>query len=186
MQPTAHGQTAPGSVLQVASALCHGSVGMVLEGSYRGQHAVIKMYGPDSHGLASYRRELHAYKAVLEPLQGRVVPRLLGAGHLTAGVWFIAITYVRGRPLSDMDHIPPAVAHAAMQALQHVHTASESFVQGDIRLANIMHMAPGQGDADASAAQCMVIDFGLSNAAATKAEQGAEQKALRCLLEQHM
>lgn len=127
--------------------------------------------------MAAYWRELHAYSHVLRPLQGQVVPRLLSAGHIVAGVCFIAISYIPGQPLSDMGHISPTVADAAVRALQHVHTASERFVRadGDIQLHNVMHMAPVTGQVHTST-ECMIIDFGQSYKAAAKAAVSRVQR----------
>eukprot|EP00877_Chromochloris_zofingiensis_P000313 jgi/Chrzof1/10282/Cz04g35160.t1 len=46
-----------------------GSAGLVSPGVCNGKAAVIKMYGPDRPGRATYRRELHVYKQLAEQLQ---------------------------------------------------------------------------------------------------------------------
>ncbi len=49
----------------------------------------VKLYGPDSDALSTYANELHMYSA-MAAVQGNLLPVLLGAGHLAAGVHFKA------------------------------------------------------------------------------------------------
>lgn len=53
-------------------------------------------------------------------MQGSVLPVLLGVGRLPEGFGFIAVTWIRGTPLSKLPVITPAVAAAAEVALAQV------------------------------------------------------------------
>ena len=157
-------------------------------GKYGGAPAVVKLFGPDCGGLAAYDRELQVYHK-LETLQGQVVPCLLGAGHLTAGVRYLAVARVEGPPLSGLPQIGPAVAAAAVCALGHLHSSHVGFLHGDIRLQNVMLArgctavgAGGAGSADDTDVRCMFIDFGQSQLGGSIAEQHKEVKLLKHLM----
>lgn len=53
-------------------------------------------------------------------MQGNVLPLVLGVGRLPDGFGFIAVTWIRGTPLSKLPVITPAVAAAAKAALVQV------------------------------------------------------------------
>ncbi|PNH05089.1 hypothetical protein TSOC_008675 [Tetrabaena socialis] len=162
--------------LQLSGQLSTGSEGAVLHGVCRGMAAVVKLLGPDNRGLAAYGREVQAYRA-LEPLQGKAVPVLLAAGHLAAGVHFLATGLVQGTPLSSLVPVPDAVARAAMRALERVHGTSPGFLHGDIRLQNIL-LAAG---ADEDTPTCVVLDFGRSRLGGNTQQQEFERAQLRAL-----
>ena len=167
-------------MLQLHYKLCSGSTGSVVRGRYGADEAVVKLLGPDRHGLLDYEREVRAY-TMLAGLQGDVVPLLLGAGRLAAGVHFVATQLVVGEPLSSLPNVPPTVAAAAVSALTRVHEAHASFMHGDIRLHNIMLVDDTAGN-DTAAARCMVIDFGRSCFDGTPSSQAKELKQLKRLL----
>ena len=157
-------------------------------GEYGGAPAVVKLFGPDRGGLAAYDRELKVYQK-LEALQGQVVPCLLGAGYLTAGVHYLAVARIEGPPLSGLPHISTAVADAAACALGRLHSSQAGFLHGDIRLQNVMLArgctavgAGGAGNADDTDVRCMFIDFGRSQLGGSMAEQHKEVKLLKHLM----
>lgn len=165
--------------VQLHGELCTGSAGLVTHGLCNGKPAVIKMYGPDDPGLATYRQELHVYKQ-LAVVQGRLVPELLGYGHLKAGVYFLATQYIQSEPLSAMANITPAIAKAALHALQQLQHARPGFLHGDIRLANVLLVGSAAGgDVDM---KCMMIDFGQSKLNATRKDMQRELKQLKQVL----
>lgn len=57
---------------------------------------------------------------VLRPLQGTVLPRMFGVGRLESGYGFLAMSVIRGTPLSRLSEITPAVVAAAEAALAQV------------------------------------------------------------------
>ena len=165
--------------------LCDGSAGAVVLGAYGGAPAVVKLLGPDDYGLAQYEAELHMYH-LLEPLQGQVVPRLLGAGYLDFGVHFLATSTIDGTPLSSLPHVTDAVASGALLALQRIRDVLPGFLHGDIRLENVLVLSThggeggGGGDGEADAA-CMFVDFACSQVGGSMAEQREEEKRLKRL-----
>jgi hypothetical protein len=172
--------------LELGRQLCEGSNGMVVEGKCDGTPAVIKLLGPDRHGLAAFQRELHAYSQ-LQAVQGSAVPRLLAAGRLPGGVHFIASQLIKGQPLAALPSITVPVAAAASRALASVHTACPSLCHGDVRLENVMLLAEQQGHSSSSSSSiqpsCVVIDFGQSWFGASAAHQLQEREWLQRLLQ---
>ncbi|KIZ06332.1 hypothetical protein MNEG_1630 [Monoraphidium neglectum] len=169
-----------------------GCSGLVVEGTYAGQPAIIKLYGPDDEGLDVCQQEVAAYGA-LAAVQGRLVPRLLGTGHAKDGVWFVALEALPGVPLSRLMPLPATVAAAALAALRELHNAVQGFVHGDIRLANILFVEGG-GDAGGrggdgrpdgapkAGGRCVIVDLGMARLGAAVEEVQAEQRLLERLL----
>jgi tRNA A-37 threonylcarbamoyl transferase component Bud32 len=166
-------------MLQLHYKLCSGSAGAVVCGAYGADPAVVKLLGPDTHGLAEFRREVQAY-TVLQKLQGNVVPHLLSVGRLVAGVHFIATRLIPGTPLSSLPTVPAPVADAAVHALSRAHEAHTGFIHGDIRLQNIMLVDSASGSD--TTVRCMVIDFGRSRLDGTPSDKVKEVKKLKRML----
>ena len=115
-----------------------------LWGRTGGAPAVVKLLGPDDYGLAQYEAELRMYR-LLQPLQGQLVPRLLGAGHLDFGVHFLATSTIDGTPLSSLPHVTDSVASGALRALQRLQAVFPNFLHGDIRLENVLVLSCARG-----------------------------------------
>jgi hypothetical protein len=158
--------------------LQEGSAGAVVVGAYGEEPAIVKLLGPDTPGLEAYEREVAAY-SMLSPVQGVVVPRLLGAGSLPGGVAFIATSREHGSPLCSLGTVPPAVAHAALEGLGTLHRQFPGFLHNDIRLANVLLLSAAVSDVSP---KCMFLDFGRSRIDATKAEQLREFGVLKRML----
>ncbi|KIZ02925.1 hypothetical protein MNEG_5034 [Monoraphidium neglectum] len=167
-----------------------GYSGLVVEGTYGGQPAIIKLYGPDDEGLDVCQQEVAAYGA-LAAVQGRLVPRMLGSGHARAGVWFVALEAVPGVPLSRLNPVPAAAAAAAVAALRELHSAVPGFVHGDIRLPNILFVEGGRdaggsdgwlGGAPKAGSHCVIVDLGMARLGAAEEDVQAEQGLLERLL----
>ena len=153
-----------------------GSDEMVARGAYGGQPAVVKLFGPDSEALVTYANELQMYSATTAA-QGRDLPDFLGAGYLGWGVYFIAIKYVDGTPLSEMPSLSADVRSAAVAALERLQQTIPGFIHGDIRLHNILLSSD-------TAARCVFVDLGRSRLGGSAAEMRQEIKQLRRLLGQ--
>jgi len=175
-RPEQQGRTC---TLLLQHKLQEGSAGAVVVGALGGVPAIVKLLGPDRPGLRAYEVEVAVY-SMLAPVQGVVVPRLLGAGSLPGGVAFIATSREDGAPLSSFCTVAPAVAAAALQALETLHREFAGFLHNDIRLANILLLS-GPGGSDVSP-QCMILDFGRSRVDGTKDEQRREYRALKKML----
>lgn len=160
--------------LQLDKLLCEGSEGYVYQGSYSGTKAVFKLLGPARSPPNALRKEVAAYEA-LAPMQGKLLPTLLSTGSFKTGVWYIAVSFVEGTPLSQMDVISLEVAQAAVNALECLHIeGNKGFLHGDIRLANVIYLE--------SSKKCNIIDFGRSKIGASHVQQAAEKQQLATLV----
>lgn len=64
--------------------------------------------------------EAACYEA-LKPLQGGVIPALLGVSELSSpGAGLLVLELIEGRPLSELEEIMPEVAEAAVSSLAEV------------------------------------------------------------------
>lgn len=172
-----------GQAVHLYGKLCQGSDGAVVVGKCRGQRAVVKLLGPDASGLSAFRRELDAY-GLLQSEQGRVVPHLLAAGHLVAGVHAIATAWVMGTPLSSLKTIPESVVQAARSALERVHSACPGLCHGDVRLQNVMLVQQDVGWASCmDPPKVMILDFGRARRGCSRQQQRGEVEQLISLME---
>lgn len=109
----------------------------------------------------------------LQPLQGVVVPEVLGWGHLMAGIYCLVTTRVDGVPLSQLSNVPDEVAAAAERALQQVCSVLPGFLHGDLRKPNIMlHHKPD----DTAPPKVFLLDFAASRLDGLPAEVAAQKK----------
>lgn len=163
--------------LRLQRQLCRGSSGLVMVGEWSGEAAVVKLLGPDSEGLSALDQECSMY-AELQAVQGKLIPCFLAAGHLAAGVHFLATGLIDGLPLSSLAVIPPAVAEAAVNALESLAATFPGFLHGDLRLANVLVLSSGSN----TAPRCMWLDLARSRLDGTVRQQKAEQRHLKRLL----
>lgn len=171
------------STITFHHTLCDGSEGAVAVGTYDGVPAVVKLIYPDEHGLDAFNREVAAYQ-LLASFQGGLIPQLLGAGQVRAGVHFIAVAKVSGRPLSSFSAVPTHLQQAAVSALSKLHSTHPGFLHGDIRLENVMaQQAACEGGAEPAYTGCMLIDFGRScTTGASSKQQKQEVRELKRLM----
>ena len=173
--------TAQSDVLQLHHELCCGSEGIVAAATYSGRPAIVKLLGPDRGGLKAWRREVDMYQRLVA-LQGRLVPQLLGSGHLEAGVHYIALSCVEGTTFSSLPAIPQRAMESASAGLQLLQETVPGFLHGDLRPANIMWASPSEEGAASAAASCVFIDFGRSRCDGDSAQQAEEELMLRRML----
>lgn len=158
------------------------SDGTVVLGAYDGRPAVIKLLGPDHHGLRAWRAEVEMYGR-LRALQGERVPQLIGSGHLKAGVHYIALGKVFGDTISNLHGtIPTEAGESARQGLIRLREIVPGFLHGDLRPRNIMWGAcsaeGAAGEPSGRNPSCVFIDFGRSRINASDAEQRKEDLSL--------
>jgi hypothetical protein len=111
----------------------------------------------------------------LECLQGQVIPQLLALGLLEGGgACFMATTIAPGSPM-DKQRVTPALASAAMAALQQLH--DQGFIHGDVALQNLLAYTSADG-----AAYVMLVDLAKARSA-QPAECAAEMQRLQLRLQ---
>lgn len=175
----------PQPLVQLDYKLCEGETSTTVMGAYEGGPAVVKLYGPDTCGVAAYWQELRAYRRLQGLQHEGVVPRVLGAGRLGLDVYFLATRVVKGTPLSRIRPVTPQQAEAALRALGRLHSV-RGFLHGDLHLGNVVLLEGGGGtDAERDTedeSRCVILDFGMAQLDASKAEQRWERKELERLL----
>eukprot|EP00878_Enallax_costatus_P012957 GHUV01013531.1.p2 GENE.GHUV01013531.1~~GHUV01013531.1.p2 ORF type:complete len:247 (+),score=56.62 GHUV01013531.1:1090-1830(+) len=162
---------------QLGRLICEGCNGLVLHGTFKGQPAVYKLFGPDRGGIAAGMNEASIYGA-LEPCQGTELPIFFEWGHLAAGIYYLAIACVEGVPCSELpSEFQATAALAAKAALQRICTVQPGFLHEDLRLENILFR---HGSSD-TAPTAVIIDLAASRLDGNPAEVKMQFRQLKSL-----
>ncbi|EIE27760.1 hypothetical protein COCSUDRAFT_39340 [Coccomyxa subellipsoidea C-169] len=146
-----------------------GQYGHVLRGLYNSEPVAVKLYDFRKRGAsAAYETERFAYLTLLE-LQGRAIPRFIGAGRLMHADVPVIVTTCSGAALSEGQPVPQRMHRRMRTAVRALHNAGVA--HGDLRPSNFLW----------DGKDIRLVDLGNAVIKATEEQLNSEKTELKAI-----